>query len=41
MEKTHSDQTNKHEWDRNPPYKQDHVLLFTVTKTTGQSRESI
>jgi len=26
------DQTNKHERARNPPYKQDHVLLFTVNK---------
>jgi len=27
-----SDETNKQERDRNPPYKQDHVLLFTVNK---------
>ena len=25
-------QTNIQERDRNPPYKQDHVLLFTVNK---------
>ena len=30
--KKHSDQTNKQERDRNPPCKQDHVLLFTVNK---------
>ena len=30
--KTDSDQTNKQERDRNPQYKQDHVLLFTVNK---------
>ena len=27
-----SDQTDKHERDINPPYKQDHALLFTVNK---------
>jgi len=27
-----SDETNKQERDRNPPYKQDHVLLFNVNK---------
>jgi len=30
MERENSDQTNKQERDRNPPYKQDQVLLFTV-----------
>ena len=32
MGKKHSDQTNKQERDRTPPYKQDHVLSFTVNK---------
>jgi len=32
MEKKNSDQTNKHETERNPQYKQDHVLLFTINK---------
>ena len=33
MEKEkNSDQRNKQERDRNPPYKQDNVLLFTVNK---------
>ena len=27
-----SDQTNKQERDRNPSYKQEHVVLFTVNK---------
>ena len=27
-----SDQTNKQERDRNPPYKQDHLVLFTLNK---------
>ena len=30
--KENSDQTNKQERDRNPPYKQDYVLLFTINK---------
>ena len=30
--KPHSDQTSKHERDRNATYQQDHVLLFTVNK---------
>jgi len=32
MERKTSDQTNKQERDRNPSYKQDHVLLFTVNR---------
>jgi len=31
MEGKNSDQTNKQEKDRKPPYEQDLVLLFTVT----------
>jgi len=33
-----SDQTNKQEGDRNPLYKQDHVLLFTVNKDSWPIR---
>ena len=34
-----SDKTNKQERDRNPPYKQDHVLLFIVYKNNWPIRK--
>jgi len=39
--RNHSDQTNKQERDRNPMYKQDHVLLFTVNKESVLSHMTI
>jgi len=37
-EKKNSDQTNKQERARNPQYKQDQVLLFTVNKDNWSIR---
>jgi len=38
MEEKTRDQTNKQEMDRNPSYKQDHELLFTVNKDNWPTR---
>ena len=38
MKKENSDQTNKQERARNPQYKQDQVLLFTVNKANWSIR---
>jgi len=40
MEKTHSEQTNKHERVREIHGKQDHVFLFTINKDNWPTRRN-